>query len=161
MVTLRQLGKGRVLYVALPFFKAYLDYQNFYQARLFLELLDRLLPDPLVRITTRAQVEVSALRQGEDLIVHLVNHSGRGTAGGILVSDDGIHSGDLRYSRRDPGSAGHEASAGGSGAIACRCPTRGGIPARAGAPAAGDGELARAGIFWRALKLRTRDEDQT
>jgi hypothetical protein len=77
VVTLRQLGKGRVMYVALPFFKTYFNHQNLYQARLFLELLDRLLPDPLVRIHTKAQVEVCALRQGDDLIVHLVNHSGR------------------------------------------------------------------------------------
>lgn len=77
VVTLRQLGKGQVMYLALPFFKAYQDHQNLYQARVFLELLDQMLPDPLARINTKAQVELSVMRRGDDLIIHLVNHSGR------------------------------------------------------------------------------------
>ncbi len=39
--------------------------------------MDRLLPEPVARITTRAQVQLSAMRKGDDLILHLVNHSGK------------------------------------------------------------------------------------
>jgi hypothetical protein len=77
VVTLRPLGQGQVLYIALPFFKAYFDHQNPSQAWLFLDLLDRVLPDPLVKVDTRAQVELSVMRRGADLVIHLVNHSGR------------------------------------------------------------------------------------
>lgn len=78
----RKVGAGRVIYVAMPAFRWYLRYQNFYVARLVLELMDRLLPDPLLRVTTPAQVEAVAMRKAADLIVHLVNHSGKERLGG-------------------------------------------------------------------------------
>jgi hypothetical protein len=40
-------------------------------------LLDRIQPTPTVKVTTGAQVEMTTMRRGADLIVHLVNHSGR------------------------------------------------------------------------------------
>lgn len=76
-VTSRSLGAGEVVFVAAPVFRAYFQYQSPWLAQLLFGLFDRLLPDPLVRVTTRAQVEMAAVRQGDDLIVHLVNHSGR------------------------------------------------------------------------------------
>jgi hypothetical protein len=77
VITARRLGRGQVIYVAHPFFKAYHDHQNPQQARLLLQLLDRVLPDPVARIDTPAQVELCTMRKGNDLILHLVNHSGR------------------------------------------------------------------------------------
>lgn len=77
VVTARRLGRGQVVYIAHPFFKAYHDHQNPEQAKLFLRLLDRLLTDPVARIDTRAQVELCTMQKGRDLILHLVNHSGR------------------------------------------------------------------------------------
>lgn len=77
VVTSRRLGKGEVIYIAHPFFKAYHDHQNPTQARMLLALLDRVLPDPVATIATPAQVELCTMRKGDDLIVHLVNHSGR------------------------------------------------------------------------------------
>jgi putative glycosyl hydrolase-like family 6 (GHL6) protein/glycosyl hydrolase family 42 (putative beta-galactosidase) len=81
-VTLRNVGRGQVIYVAAPVCKSYLDHQNPALAQLVLDLVDRLLPDPIARTSTRAQVEMSLVRKGDDLIVHLVNHSGRERLGG-------------------------------------------------------------------------------
>lgn len=82
LATQRAVGQGRVIYVAMPAFKHYWQFQNPYVSELIFGLIDRLLPDPLVRVTTRAQVEMVAVRKGDDLIVHLVNHSGRERLGG-------------------------------------------------------------------------------
>ena len=75
--TLRPLGKGEIVYIAAPVFRGYFHHQNPWLAQVLFGIMDRLLPDPLVRVTTRAQVEMAALRKGDDLIVNLVNHSGR------------------------------------------------------------------------------------
>jgi len=81
-VVIRKLGKGEVIYVAAPAFKSYCNYQSYLIAELVLGLVDRLLPDPLVKVSTLAQVEMVAMRRKSDLIVHLVNHSGRERLGG-------------------------------------------------------------------------------
>jgi hypothetical protein len=80
--TCRQVGQGLVVYTALPLFKAYQNNQNPHLARLLLSWINRLLPDPLVRISTPAQVELAVMRKKDDLIIHLVNHSGRERLGG-------------------------------------------------------------------------------
>lgn len=81
-VASRRIGAGEVVYVAAPVFRAYLDHQSPRLARLLLALVDRLLPDPIVRVRTPAQVEMTTMRKGDDLIVHLVNHSGKERLGG-------------------------------------------------------------------------------
>ena len=81
-VVQRTLGKGRIIYVAAPVFTSHWQYPNPALAEFILGLLDRLLPDPLVKVETRAHVEMSAMRKGKDLIVHLVNHSGKERLGG-------------------------------------------------------------------------------
>lgn len=73
----REFGEGEVIYLAMPAFGSYWLQQNPYLADLALDSLDRLWPEPLVRVKTRAQVELVLLRKERDLIVHLVNHSGR------------------------------------------------------------------------------------
>jgi hypothetical protein len=77
MAVERSVGKGKVIYLAMPAFGQYWQNQNPYIAELVFKLMDRLLPDPLVRVETRAQIEMVATRKERDLIVHLVNHSGR------------------------------------------------------------------------------------
>lgn len=76
-VTERRVGAGRVVYCAMPVFGEYWRAQNPYISALVFELLDRLLPRPLARVHTPAQVELVAVRKDDDLIVHLVNHSCR------------------------------------------------------------------------------------
>lgn len=77
VVTERKLGTGTVIYVAMPAFKQYWQNQNPYVSELIFSLVDRLLPRPVARVETRAQVEMVAVRKDDNLIVHLVNHSGR------------------------------------------------------------------------------------
>ena len=73
----RRVGLGEIIYVAAPVLRSYLDYQSPQLAGLPLSLVDRVLPDPVARIRTPAQVEMTAMRRDGDLLVHLVNHSGK------------------------------------------------------------------------------------
>ena len=72
-----RVGLGEVIYVAVPAFGEHRRQHNPHLARFMLDLIDRLLPDPRVRVETPALVEMATLRKGDDLIVHIVNHSGR------------------------------------------------------------------------------------
>jgi len=73
----RKLGKGEVVYVAAPAFRSYRDYPSHLVARLLLALVDRHLPDPIVRLSAPPHVELVLTRRGDDLLIHLVNHSGK------------------------------------------------------------------------------------
>ncbi len=75
--TSRKVGKGEVIYVASPLFRAYQQFQTPQIKDILFSLMDRLLPEPVFKIETPAQVEATALRQGNDLLVHLVNNSGK------------------------------------------------------------------------------------
>jgi len=77
VVTRRQLGRGVVLYVAAPIFSSFDTFRNTHLATWVVGLLDDVLPAPMVRVTTAAPVEMTAMRKGDDLIIHLVNHSAR------------------------------------------------------------------------------------
>jgi hypothetical protein len=85
-VTRRALGKGQVVYIAGPVFKAYWDNQCPHLARVILDLVDSLLDQPTARLDTPAQVELSLLRKGDDLVMHVVNHAGRERMGGWVFS---------------------------------------------------------------------------
>ncbi|TFH03933.1 MAG: hypothetical protein E4H09_04420, partial [Spirochaetales bacterium] len=75
--TERQVGSGSVVYCALPIFGEYWRRPNLHTRGLLFTLLDRILPHPIVRVDTKAQLESTTMRKADDLIVHLVNHSGR------------------------------------------------------------------------------------
>ncbi|MGE5557626.1 MAG: alpha-L-fucosidase [Bacillota bacterium] len=75
----RQVGKGKVIYAAGPLFTSYETFLNPNIAALVLELTDILLPEPICRVETPARVEMTAVKKGTDLIIHLVNHSGKET----------------------------------------------------------------------------------
>jgi len=76
-VTERAVGKGKIIYVAMPAFGEYWRNQNPYVSNLILSLVDRLLPRPIARTNTRAQIEMVLLRNGANLVINFVNHSGR------------------------------------------------------------------------------------
>ena len=76
-ITLNQFGEGQVAYIGAPVFAGYHRYYDHHTAAVVLDVLDRLLPNPTVRPHTPPDVEVSLLRRGTDLIVHLVNHNCR------------------------------------------------------------------------------------
>jgi len=76
-VTSRTLGRGEVVYVAAPAFRSYYDYPSHLLAEVLLGLVDRLLPDPIARLTAPPHVEMVLARREADLFIHLVNHSGK------------------------------------------------------------------------------------
>ncbi len=76
-VTLNRVGRGQVAYVAAPVFESYHRYYDHHTAGVVLDVIDRLLPDPIVRSHAPPNVETSVMRRGDDLIVHLVNHNAR------------------------------------------------------------------------------------
>jgi hypothetical protein len=76
-VVRNRVGDGEVIYIAAEAFGEYHRNFNPFLGELLLAQVDRLLPDPIVKASTPAQVEMVVLRKGDDLIVHLVNHSGR------------------------------------------------------------------------------------
>jgi hypothetical protein len=76
-VTLHRYGRGQVACVGAPLFASYRRYYDHHLAAVALHVIDRLLPDPLVRLDGPPNVEVSAMRRGDDLLVHLVNHNAR------------------------------------------------------------------------------------
>ncbi len=76
-VTLNHVGQGQVAYVGAPVFESYHRYYDHHLAAVLLELVDRLLPDPIVRSEAPPNVETAVLRRGDDLLVNLVNHNAR------------------------------------------------------------------------------------
>lgn len=76
-VTYRTYGQGKVIYIAGPILTSHEVFHNPYISRLLIGLYDKLLPDPLVKVECKGHVEMTAMRKDNDLIVHLVNHSGK------------------------------------------------------------------------------------
>lgn len=75
-ITMRQVGRGRAVYVAVDPFAAY-RHEGHHLTRLMLGRLLELVAPPNVRrigVDKPPHVEVSLQRQGERLIVHLVNY---------------------------------------------------------------------------------------
>jgi len=77
VVTSRQLGAGEIVYVSAPILTSHDAYFNPHITDLVLQLMDRLLPRPIVSVQTKAQVELVVMRKADDLIIHLVNHSAK------------------------------------------------------------------------------------
>lgn len=96
LVSKREIGKGVLFYIAAPLFRDYCRRQNHHWAQLVLDTVDQALPEPVAAVTAYAShlargertveatipenlpnVGLSLARQENDLIVHLVNHSGR------------------------------------------------------------------------------------
>ncbi|MFW6286814.1 MAG: hypothetical protein ACOC29_02625, partial [Candidatus Sumerlaeota bacterium] len=72
-----RFGKGEVVYIGAAVFREHQHIINPMLADRVIELVDNLLTDPVARVDTEALVELVSLRKGDDLIVHLVNHSAR------------------------------------------------------------------------------------
>ncbi|MCK4245242.1 MAG: beta-galactosidase trimerization domain-containing protein, partial [Candidatus Omnitrophica bacterium] len=75
-VIFNKFGKGESIYITAPIFLSYLDFQNPHLARYILGLVDKLFPDPTVKLFAPPQVELVVARKNNGLIIHLVNHSG-------------------------------------------------------------------------------------
>ena len=79
IITRRQLGSGSITCIAVPIFTAYVNHKNPASQQLLLQLIDDVADAAPARIQTRADVEMSLLRKDDDLVIHLVNHSGKET----------------------------------------------------------------------------------
>ncbi len=101
-ITLNRFGRGLVGYIGAPVFAGYHRYYDHHTARVVLDVIDRLLPDPLVRSHAPANVETSVTRKEDDLLVHLVNHNARErkSAGYVSVVHHMPELRDLRFDIR-------------------------------------------------------------
>lgn len=61
-------------YIPLPVFDGYANHGNLTCRWLVEKLLDRLLPEPLIRVKAPAMAEVSVTRQGRRTVVHLLHY---------------------------------------------------------------------------------------
>ncbi len=76
-VTRKKVGVGEVIYVAGPILSSHEQDMNPFISKLVLEIYDEFLPSPLVKVENPAQIEMTSVRRDDDLIVHLINHSGK------------------------------------------------------------------------------------
>jgi hypothetical protein len=79
-ITLRRVGKGSATYIANNVFRAYQAKNPWSVRRIVANLLDILLPEPLIKVEASAWLEVVPARQrangSERLLIHLLNHHG-------------------------------------------------------------------------------------
>ena len=80
-VTRRRLGKGTITAISSAVFEAYQNLRNQDTEALVLGLIKDVSDNAPIVISTKARVEMSLMRQNNDLIIHLVNHSGKETVG--------------------------------------------------------------------------------
>ena len=66
--------KGRCVYIAYPIFSAFAVHGNWPYRLLVRNVLERLLPEQLVRVEGPTSLEATVMRQGKRVIVHLLNY---------------------------------------------------------------------------------------
>ncbi len=80
LATVAQVGKGRIAWIPFPVFGAYATYGNVPIRLLVRNVLDRLLPEPVLRLTAPTSTEATVMRQaaGDDrparTVVHLLQY---------------------------------------------------------------------------------------
>ncbi len=67
--------KGRVAYIAFPMFTAIAQHGNFPYRLLVRNIIDRLLPEPMLRVDAPISTETSVTKQGKRTIVHLLQYA--------------------------------------------------------------------------------------
>jgi hypothetical protein len=80
--------KGSAAYVAFPIFGAYANHGNYPYRLLVRNLLDRLLPDPLLRVGAPTSTEATVMRQNGRTIVHLLQYCPERRAQGLDIVED-------------------------------------------------------------------------
>ncbi len=80
--------KGRVVYIAYPIFAAYAVHGNIPYRLLVRNCLDRLLPDPLLRVAAPTSTEATVMRQKGRTIVHLLQYCPERRAQGLDIIED-------------------------------------------------------------------------
>lgn len=67
--------KGRAAYIAFPIFSAFALHGNFPYRLLVRNVIERLLPEPLLRVAGPTSTETSVAEQGDRTIVHLLQYA--------------------------------------------------------------------------------------
>jgi hypothetical protein len=85
--TIRRVGKGVVVHLATQFFTTYGIYANPDMLAWLREVMNEMIPDPMIACDAPSFVELAARRRDDTLLVHLVNgNPGRDTAW-VFTSD--------------------------------------------------------------------------
>ena len=66
--------RGRVAYISYPIFSAFATHGNYPYRLLVQQVLDQLLPEPLLRVAAPTSTEATVMQQGRRTIVHLLNY---------------------------------------------------------------------------------------
>jgi hypothetical protein len=91
---------GRVGYIAYPIFSAFEKHGNLAFRWLVEELLNRLLPEPLLRVEAPAKTEATVMRQKNRTIVHLLYYPAERRTKDLDIVDDIVPLHDVRISLR-------------------------------------------------------------
>ena len=82
------LRKGNVAYIAYPIFSAFANHGNYPCRLLVRNILDFLLPEPLLRVDAPTGTESSVMRQGKRTVVHLLHYSPERRAPNLDIVED-------------------------------------------------------------------------
>ncbi len=82
------VGKGRVAYIAYPIFSAFAKHGNYPCRLLAGNIIDLLLPDPILRVDAPTSAEATVTRQGKRTIVHLLQYAPERRAPGLDIVED-------------------------------------------------------------------------
>lgn len=74
--TIRQLGKGRIAAIHMDMGKRYATARTTAARELMGDMLKRLMPEPIVKVSGSHYVDVAVNRQGDDLMINLINSFG-------------------------------------------------------------------------------------
>ncbi|MCY3020491.1 MAG: beta-galactosidase, partial [Planctomycetota bacterium] len=80
--------KGRVAYIAYPIFSAFANHGNYPCRLLVRNVLDLLLPEPLLRVEAPTSTETTVMRQGRRTIVHLLQYCPERRTPGLDIVED-------------------------------------------------------------------------
>jgi hypothetical protein len=80
--------KGRCAYIAFPIFRAYAAHGNYPYRLLVANILQRLLPEPLLCVAAPTSTEATVMKQGKRTIVHLLHYCPERRATGMDLIED-------------------------------------------------------------------------
>jgi hypothetical protein len=89
-------------YIPFSVFDGYANHGNLACRWLVEKLLDRLLPQPLIRVKAPAMTEVSVMQQGRRLIVHVLHYSPQRRTPTLDIIEDVIPLLDVEFSLKTP-----------------------------------------------------------
>jgi hypothetical protein len=80
--------KGRVAFIPFPIFSAYAEHGNYPYRLLVRNILDRVLPEPLLRVNAPTGLEATVMKQSKRTIVHLLYYTPERRARNLELIED-------------------------------------------------------------------------